>query len=95
MEVAQRQLGLRTDAPGMRRAAGADGDAGIYHYPFKSLTLEGMAVNDPDLVVVPDAVSHRLPNRPGVVLGMGILRHYHLYVAYRVHRLYLTPASMH
>jgi len=66
-------------------------------YPFKTLTLQGVSVTAPDIVLVPDEESHvmRYGGAPKLILGMGILRQLHLYIAYREKKLYVTPASAH
>ena len=61
----------------------------IYRYPFKSLTFGGVAIDNPDIVLVPDAQS-RFPGGHRFVLGMNILRRLHLYIAYREKKLYVT-----
>jgi predicted aspartyl protease len=66
-------------------------------YPFKTLTLQGVTVNNPDLVLVPDDKSKIMGgwNEPKLLLGMGILRQLHLYIAYKEHNIYVTAASAH
>jgi predicted aspartyl protease len=69
------------------------GETGLdYKYPFKTLTFEGVAVNNPDLVLVS---KWRLPGVPRLILGMGILRQLHMYIAYKERKLYVTAASAH
>ena len=66
-------------------------------YPFKALTLEGVTVNNPDLVLVPDDKSKVMGGyrEPKLLLGMGVLRQLHLYIAYKEHLIYATAASAH
>ena len=64
-------------------------------YPFKELTLDGVTVNNPDVLLVPDDVSKVMRRAPPLILGMGVLRQLHLYIAYREHKLYITAASAH
>ena len=67
------------------------------HYPFKTLTLQGVAVTNPDLILVPDDQSKIMGGyqQPKLILGMGVLRQLHLYIAYKEHTIYVTPASAH
>ena len=64
-----------------------------FKYPFKTMTFGGVSVANPDIVLVPDAVSRLSVNH--IILGMGILRQLHLYIAYHEKKLYVTPASAH
>jgi predicted aspartyl protease len=61
-----------------------------YRYPFKTLKFGGVTVNNPDILLVPNSVSHVGDK---FILGMGILRQLHLYIAYKERKLYVTPAS--
>lgn len=67
------------------------------HYPFKTLTLQGVIVNNPDIVLVPDDKSKILGGyrQPKLLLSMGILRQLHLYIAYKEHNIYVTTATAH
>jgi len=66
-------------------------------YPFKTLTLQGVTVNDPDLVLISDDVSKIMGGyrQPKLILGMGVLRQLHMYIAYKEHNIYVTAASAH
>ncbi len=68
-----------------------------YHYPFKTLTLQGVSVNNPDITLVPDDKSKVMDHyqQPKMILGMGVLRQLHLYIAYAEHNIYVTAASAH
>ena len=67
------------------------------HYPFKTLTLQGVTVNNPDIILVPDDKSKIMGSvgQPKMILGMGTLRQLHLYIAYREHNIYVTAATAH
>jgi predicted aspartyl protease len=65
------------------------------HYPFAALTLQGITVQNPDFELISDADSHLPDEAPRLILGMGILRQLHLYVAYKEKKLYVTSASAH
>lgn len=65
------------------------------HYPFQALTLQGITVQNPDFELISDADSHLPVTAPKLILGMGVLRQLHLYIAYREKKLYVTAASAH
>lgn len=64
---------------------------------FKELTLQGVTVNNPEIVLVPDDQSKVLHvhGQPDMILGMDVLRTLHLYIAYKEHMLYATDADAH
>ncbi len=84
-----------------RISPGIKSEHGRYHYAFKTLTMkgdgEGVAINvqNPDIELVPDKASGMSYSDPILILGMGILRQLHLYVAFKEKKLYVTPASAH
>jgi hypothetical protein len=59
------------------------------------MTFGGVSVVNPDIMLVPDSVSRMHASSDHIVLGMGILRQLHLYIAYHEKELYVTPASAH
>jgi predicted aspartyl protease len=63
--------------------------ARAYRYPFKSLTFEGIAVDNPDIVISDTGES----GQPPLVVGIGALRQLHLFIAYDENILYLTAAE--
>jgi len=88
---------------------GDRGSSIIYQHTFKSLNFEGLAVANPAIDIIPDLEHGQIGrppptgtriNDPGaeqglpdMMIGMDILRHLHLYVAYKEQKLYITPAS--
>jgi hypothetical protein len=52
-------------------------------------------VSYPDIVLIPDRESKVGASGPKMLLGMNVLRHLHLYIAYGEHKLYVTPATAH
>lgn len=76
------------------KAVSARPDRSRYRYPFKALSFEGVTVNNPDILLVPDAQSKQY-GEPEIILGMNVLRELHLYIAYGKRKLYLTSASAH
>jgi len=68
----------------------ADAERGLYTHPFRFLTIGGATIEDPDLVLVPDAISRRPLGSPRLVLGMGVLRRLNLYISFARHRLMVS-----
>jgi predicted aspartyl protease len=66
----------------------------VYRYPFKTLSFGGVSVTNPDLMLV-SRRDERMPGGPTMLLGMGILRQLHMYIAYGEKTLYVTAASAH
>ena len=111
LNEAERIFGLSPDSPGMKKidVLGGDEKAGVYAHPFKTLTFEGITVNNPTIRILTDVVnknadhSAQTGNRartvsddltlPPILLGMDVLRRLHVYIALRERRLYLTEAS--
>lgn len=62
-------------------------------YRFKALELEGLTVQNPEIMIVHGVVIDR-PNYQALV-GLNTLRQLHLYVAYKEHKLYVTSATAH
>ncbi|HUB85530.1 MAG TPA: retroviral-like aspartic protease family protein [Rhizomicrobium sp.] len=69
-------------------------DGHTYTYPFKTLDLQGVSVKNPAFVLMPQSVA-KVRGLPDMIIGIGILRQLHLYIAYRERKLYATPASAH
>jgi predicted aspartyl protease len=66
-----------------------------YHYPFKSLSFEGVTIFSPSITLVPNAVAKFPDDQRQLIIGMNVLRHLHMYVAYGEEALYLTDAAAH
>jgi hypothetical protein len=98
LEWAESLFDLKEDSPGMKRLGAEGSQNPSYRYPFKMLALDGVTISNPDIVLVPDKVSGRHHCRfcgPDLILGMGVLRQLHLYIAYKEKRLYVTAATAH
>jgi predicted aspartyl protease len=88
-----KSLGIAEDSPNLkvRRISGSRNQFRTYNYPFKELDMDGIAVTNPHITVMSDAM---LPGMADdMILGMGILRQLHLYIAYKEEKLYITPAQ--
>ena len=68
--------------------------APIYEYPFGYLSFEGVAVRNPQIHLIPrENFDPHGRDDANIVLGMGVIRQLHLYVAYDEQKLYLTAAE--
>jgi len=81
----------------------------IYSHIFKSLAFEGISISNPNVTIIadlmkgpiskPPPIGTRLPENdeaqglPDMLVGMDVLRHFHIYIAYKEQRLYITPAD--
>ncbi|HEX2593440.1 MAG TPA: pepsin/retropepsin-like aspartic protease family protein [Rhizomicrobium sp.] len=85
-ETAQR-LGLITDAAKLKPVPGQDG---YFTYTFGSLAFEnGPVIAKPDIVLI----RHDQQGfDEDMVLGVDILRQFHIYIAYGAQKMFMTPA---
>jgi predicted aspartyl protease len=60
-------------------------------YPFKTMTFGGVTVTNPDIELVSEDNAHMRV----AILGLGVLRKLHLYIAYKERKLYVSPADAH
>lgn len=81
----------------------------IYRHRFASLDFDGLAVGNLDVTILPDLVKDKYQPGPEIgtrlsdsseasdytdmLIGMNVLRHLHIYIAYKEKKLYITPAS--
>jgi predicted aspartyl protease len=61
-----------------------------YRFPFKSLTIEGITINNPKIEIADTGSDSR---KDPLLLGIGVLRQLHLFIAYDEGKLYLTGAE--
>jgi hypothetical protein len=101
-------FGIDNTSPGNQPAGStADGTPLVAHR-FQSLGVEGLAINNPSIVLMPDkmqeALGHIRKGRSGfdlhphadlaeLALGMSTLKHLHVYIAYREQTIYVSPAA--
>lgn len=80
----------------------------VYLHTFGSLGFNGIAVANPSIDIVPDLMRGQLDRPPPIgtrfkdsdteesfpdlLIGMDVLQHLHLYIAYKEQMLYITPA---
>jgi predicted aspartyl protease len=93
---ARRFFSLRPDSEGVVKVGQLAGGQGSlsdsYRYPFKSLTMGGVAVTNPRLLLA-DAPTILADEHVSLILGMSEMRYLHLYFAYHEHKLYISPAQ--
>jgi len=92
MQAARRYLGLDDKDPALKSRSNVpvNGMAGtVYNYPFQSLSFGAVQVSHPQIQIVEDRVWY---DKTDLLLGIGILRQLHLYIAYKEGKMYLTPA---
>lgn len=58
-----------------------------YRHPFKQLSFGGVSIENPYIRIT------NSKHIPRMLLGMGILRQLHLYIAYHEEKLYVTPVE--
>jgi predicted aspartyl protease len=95
MAAATRYLGFNEQSPGMKEEDSVVNGITTkqYRYPFKSLDFQGIAVSNPNIVIFPDSDMRNLGS--DIILGVGILRQLHMYIAYKEGKMYLTSATAH
>jgi predicted aspartyl protease len=96
------------DTPYVSALADKPGTA-IYHHRFKSLDFEGVTIGNLDVAIIPDLLKAKYQRGPEIgshlsdpeanvefpdmYIGMNVLRHLHIYIAYKEEKLYITPAG--
>jgi predicted aspartyl protease len=93
LEAAEDLFGFTQSDPALKPTAStAYGHA--YTYPFRTLNFSGVSVANPDMTLIASR-DEGMSGGPPLILGMGILRQLHMYIAYREQVLYVTAASAH
>lgn len=77
----------------LEKANRDDAEAGLFTHGFKNLSIGGVTVKEPDIVVVPDDISRRPKGSPRLILGMGVLRRLHLTISYVRQQITLANAD--
>ena len=65
-----------------------------YSYPFKTINMGGISVTDPPIEVT-QGRNFLAPDSAALLLGNDVLSHFHLTIAYREQKLYITDAEAH
>ncbi len=94
LRAASHSLDLDEDSKGMEARGSVvineDVEAKRYRYAFKTLTFEGITIDNPQIEI--DNTGSDSRHDP-LVLGIAVLRQLHLFIAYDEKKLYLTPAE--
>jgi len=107
--AAESLFGLKMGSPDAPYATEFFGSHGaVYHHRFASLNFGGIAVGNLDVALIPGyrdkleqapALGSRLGNPSDkaefqdMLIGMNVLKHLHIYIAYKEQKLYVTPAG--
>jgi len=92
LEDAESVFGFSRDDPAIQSAGTVNGSVPAYRYPFKTLTVGGLSVNNPQILLISENDS-KMGRLPSFSLGMDVLSKLHLYVAYGERTMYLTAAG--
>jgi len=109
VEVAFTSFGINPGSEDAPLVETPDSAFGIkeYHHKFGTLSFEGISVSNPNISIIADrtAISETKSSLRGttsdpygthtrqVIVGMDVLRHLHLYIAYKEKKLYISPAG--
>jgi predicted aspartyl protease len=83
-------LGIEKNTPGLKLIGDANGYQ-AYTYPFHWLDFGGVSVANPHIAITTDNFTKGLGS--DLILGVGVLRQLHLYIAYDEEKLYITAAE--
>ena len=95
-QTAKEYFNLTETSPGMEPNGNVNDDPRLpsHLYRFASLSLNGVTMKNPRIVIVPDKwneMSSRM-ELPEITLGMDLLKNLHLYFAFEERSLYITAA---
>lgn len=109
LDVARRVFRIDLNGPDVEKVGELTGGytADRYRRRFKTLTLEGVTINDPMINMLPNMIGGVNPDAPrtgsmirddrnglpDLILGMNVLSEMHVYIAYKERKLYLTAAN--
>jgi hypothetical protein len=111
MEFAHNLFGLDAASAGMERTGQISGSVQttVYRHTFKTLSLEGLTINNPTLYIWDNLVKYSATQAPPIgsrlnnlqeseghtdlTLGLSQLNHLHVYIAYKEQKLYITPSA--
>ena len=83
----------QSDPPELTRANADQPDQiPLYNYPFKTLTLGGITINNPR-ILIRNAPGATVSRNTDMLVGASTLQHLHTYVSYKNKILYVTPAE--
>jgi predicted aspartyl protease len=89
---AAESLGITEDAPDLKlkNSEGFRKRFKEYTYPFHTLDMGGVMVKNPNIIIASNEFMGSF--RSDMILGIGILRQLHLYIAYKEEKFYISPA---
>jgi hypothetical protein len=90
-DLAKGPFGWSDDTKELTPTGNTGAETGWYHYPFKSLSLNGVDIRKPQIDVHKGSGS--AADRPAIVIGMDVLSKLHTFISYSEHTLYFTPAE--
>ena len=108
LDVARKTFDVDTSAPDVQRVGELKGGytADIYKRRFHTLAVDGITIQNPEIVLLPDMMSNKSDQRPigslipdtdhrlqDLILGMSVLSKLHVYVAYKEAKVYITAAN--
>jgi predicted aspartyl protease len=96
LKTAAKVFGIDARNPALKPLGGINVnnlvDASAYHYPFAALTFEGIAIDHPNVVILDTGAD---TDEAEMIVGIGVLRQFHIFIAYDEKAIYLTPAEAH
>jgi predicted aspartyl protease len=96
LATAQKIFNIDAKNPALKSLGGVNVNnlvaASVFRYPFASLTFAGIAIDRPNVVIMDSGAD---TNEAEMIVGIGVLRQFHIFIAYDEKALYLTPAEAH
>jgi predicted aspartyl protease len=109
LDTARRVFRVDVNAPDVEKIGELKGgySADVYRRRFKTLTVNGVILNNPTIDMLPNMMGGVNPGMPRIgslireertslpdlILGMSTLSQMHVYIAYRERKLYITAAD--
>lgn len=109
LDTARRVFRIDVNAPDVEKIGEVTGGytASAYRRRFKTLTVNGVTISNPMIVMLPDMLGGASPGAPrtgsiirdesnglpDMILGMNIMSQMHVYIAYKERKLYITAAN--
>lgn len=89
--LSEAEILFHIDKSQMKDMGDVEGVGHAYTLPFAALTMGTVTVQHPDILLVPESDSRMT----GALIGIGVLRQLHLYIAYREQKIYVSAATAH
>ena len=112
LTIAQGQFRVDVNGPDVQKLGEVQGQgytANVYARRFNAIAFEGITINNPEMVLMPDmmrsqirrgpptggliADSRQAAGLPDLMLGMSTLAGLHVYIAYKERKLYITSTG--